>query len=70
MLGFETITMAPIDRMLIDASLLTDAELDWLNAYHAAVLGSIGPLVPQDVRSWLEIQTAPIGRADEHEGRS
>lgn len=63
MLGFETITMAPIDRMLIDTALLTDAELDWLNDYHATVLGSIGPLVPPDVRSWLEIQTSPVGRA-------
>lgn len=63
MLGFETITMAPIDRMLIDTALLTDAELDWLNDYHATVLGSIGPLVPPDVRSWLEVQTSPIGRA-------
>ncbi|HWW56532.1 MAG TPA: aminopeptidase P family protein [Sphingopyxis sp.] len=63
MLGFETITIAPIDRMLIDTALLTDAELDWLNDYHATVLGSIGPLVPPDVRSWLEIQTSPIGRA-------
>ena len=63
MLGFETITMAPIDRMLIDTALLTDAELDWLNDYHATVLGSLGPLVPPDVQSWLEIQTSPIGRA-------
>src|SRR3546814_7863253 len=68
MLGFETITMAPIDPVLIDTALLTDAELDWLNDYHATVLRSIGPLVPPDVRSWLEIQTAPICRAGEHEG--
>ena len=35
MLSFETLTFAPIDRRLIDTALLTAAERDWLNAYHA-----------------------------------
>ena len=38
MLGFETLTFAPIDRRLIDVDLLTPEERDWLDAYHAKVL--------------------------------
>lgn len=53
MLGFETITLAPIDTNLVDAKLLTPEERAWLNAYHARVRKEIGPLVPPDVRKWL-----------------
>jgi Xaa-Pro aminopeptidase len=63
MLGFETITMVPIDRTLVDAAMLTDAELGWLNDYHAKVFVIVGPLVPDDTRAWLAGQTAPILRA-------
>ena len=62
MLGFETITLAPIDRNLIDVRLLTEAEIDWLDGYHATVLERVGPLVPPDTRAWLADQTAPIPR--------
>ena len=37
MMDFETITLAPIDRALIDADLLSEYERYWLNAYHARV---------------------------------
>ncbi len=43
MMGFETLTLAPIDRRLIDVSLLNRDELKWLNAYHARVSKEIGP---------------------------
>ena len=43
MLGFETLTFAPIDRRLIDAEMLEPEELVWLNCYHAHVLARIGP---------------------------
>ena len=56
----ETLTLAPIDRRLIDAKMLTDAERGWLNAYHARVLKEIGPLVDAKTRAWLEQATAPI----------
>ena len=46
MLGFETLTLAPMDRKLVDTSLLTAEEIDQLNAYHARVLATVGPLVP------------------------
>ncbi len=60
MLGFETLTLAPIDRALVEPALLTPAERDWLNAYHAAVMAGIGPLVDAQTRAWLAEATAPV----------
>jgi Xaa-Pro aminopeptidase len=59
-LHFETLTLAPFDRTLIEPALLTPAALDWLNAYHARVLAELEPLVEARVRTWLEAATAPI----------
>jgi Xaa-Pro aminopeptidase len=61
MLGFETITLAPIDRRLIDVSLLTDAERAWLDAYHADVRKRLSPRLDKTTRRWLAEATAPIG---------
>ncbi len=61
MLGFETLTFAPIERALIDPALLTPAELDWLNAYHAEVAARIGPVLDGEDRAWLAAKCAPIG---------
>ena len=52
-LGFETLTLAPFDRRLIDVELLTAGERDWVDGYHARVLGAVGGLVGGDVRGWL-----------------
>ena len=60
MLGFETLTLAPIDRRLIVLALLTEEERLQLNAYHARVLAVIGALAPGDVAAWLEEACAPI----------
>lgn len=60
MMEFETITLAPIDRNLIDRDLLTPDERTWLDAYHARVCETLSPLVGDAVRSWLEDVTAPI----------
>ena len=60
MLGFETLTLAPIDRALIDPDLLgTDARA-WLNTYHARVEGALAPLVSAPTRTWLSRVCAPI----------
>lgn len=61
MMGFETLTLVPFDRRLIDAGLLTAQERDWLNAYHAEILAEIGPLVNGGDLAWLRQATAPIG---------
>jgi Xaa-Pro aminopeptidase len=60
MLGFETLTMAPIDRRLIVVALLTEEERRQIDAYHARVLEVVGPQVPADVRAWLEEACAPL----------
>ncbi len=59
-LEFETLTLAPIDRALIEPSLMTAAEIGWLNAYHARVRDTIGPLVDDATRTWLAGATAPL----------
>jgi Xaa-Pro aminopeptidase len=60
-LRFETLTLAPFDRNLIDAALLDPWELDWLNTYHARVLREVGPNVEAHVRTWLTAACASIG---------
>jgi Xaa-Pro aminopeptidase len=60
MMGFETITLVPIDLNLIEAKLLTESERAWLNAYHARVRETLQPLVDEEVRVWLERVTRPI----------
>jgi Xaa-Pro aminopeptidase len=60
MLGFETLTLVPIDRRLIDTSLLTRAELRWIDAYHARVASEIGPHLDADEAAWLIQATAPL----------
>jgi Xaa-Pro aminopeptidase len=60
MLGFETLTLAPIDRALVAVELLTPAERTWLDAYHARVLAEIGPLVDGPALDWLQAVTVPL----------
>lgn len=60
MSGFETLTLAPIDRALVDVGLLTLAERDWLDSYHARVLDEIGPLLDGAALAWLRTATAPL----------
>jgi Xaa-Pro aminopeptidase len=60
LLGFRELTLAPIDRNLVDAGLLTPAERDWLDAYHARVRAEISPQLDDAARGWLAAATAPI----------
>jgi len=60
MLGFETLTFAPIDRRLIDVQMLEPEELIWLNCYHAHVLAKIGPQLSGKDLEWLQAACAPI----------
>ncbi|MBO9581586.1 MAG: aminopeptidase P family protein [Sphingobium sp.] len=59
-LGFETLSHAPIDRTLIDTSLLTPAERDWVDAYHAKTLAIVGPQLSGADLAWLEAVCAPL----------
>lgn len=60
MLGFETLTFAPIDLALVEPKLMTANEIAWLNAYHAKVRQLIGPELNAKTRAWLEQVTANI----------
>lgn len=62
MLEFETLSLAPIDRALVVADLLSDAERAWLDAYHARVLDEIGPTLDGADAEWLTAACAPIDR--------
>jgi len=60
MLGFETLTLAPIDRALVVKEMLSADDLAQLDAYHARVLAEIGPKVDAETRAWLEEACAPL----------
>ncbi len=61
MLGFATISLAPIDLRLVEAKLLDGEEIAWLDAYHARVRAAIGPLVDRETRGWLREATRRVG---------
>jgi Xaa-Pro aminopeptidase len=60
MLGFETLTFAPIDRNLVEAGMLSAEEREWLNDYHAKVLEVVGPQLDGNAKTWLEAGCAPL----------
>jgi Xaa-Pro aminopeptidase len=59
-MGFETLTLAPIDRRLIVKEMLTADEIEWIDAYHARVAGALAPDLDDDARTWLKAATAPL----------
>ena len=59
-LGFETLTFAPIDRDLIETGLLSPAERAWVDDYHADVLKIVGPQLDGEAKAWLEAACAPL----------
>ena len=58
--GFETLTFAPIDRTLVDCSLLTRDEVEWWNTYHAKVEGLLAPQLEGAALDWLKAACAPL----------
>jgi Xaa-Pro aminopeptidase len=60
-LQFETLTLVPIDRRMMDMALLMPDEIAWLDGYHARIWTEIGPLLADDAdRRWLQAATAPL----------
>ena len=59
-LGFECLTFVPIDRRLIDKSLLTQAEIAWLDGYHARVRAILAPQLDGEDLAWVERETLPL----------
>ncbi len=60
MLGFETLTLAPIELALVDVDMLSPKERAWLNDYHARVRAELAPLLPEEVQGWLVEATRAI----------
>lgn len=60
MLGFHTLTLAPFSRDLIDTDMLTRAERDYVDAYHARVLEEIGPELDDNLAKWLKKACRPL----------
>jgi Xaa-Pro aminopeptidase len=60
MLGFETLTFAPLERKLIDVAMLSPNQRQWVDDYHAKVRALIAPQLEGDDLEWLEAQTAPL----------
>jgi Xaa-Pro aminopeptidase len=60
LLGFETLTLAPIDRRLIVPDMLNPDELRWLDAYHRRVAETLAPRLEPDTRAWLTEACAPL----------
>src|SRR6185437_9488986 len=58
--AFETLTLAPIDRRLIEPTMLTIKERTWLDSYHERVAATISPLVEGETARWLEKATRPL----------
>jgi Xaa-Pro aminopeptidase len=58
--AFETLTLVPIDLRLVKPAMLTAEERAWLDAYHARVLRTLGPLVDAPTRLWLEAATGAV----------
>ena len=60
-LAFDTLTLAPYDRRLIDIELLDEVETVWIDAYHRHVFERLSPMLEEADRNWLRGETAPLG---------
>ena len=67
--AFETLTLAPIDRRLIDVRMLTSKERAWLDSYHERVNELLGPLVDPPTRKWLEKATRSLSSSKRKQTR-
>ena len=61
-LQFETVTLFPIDKELMDVDLMSDAEIDWINVYHQRVYEAISPMLDENEREWLSRKCAKLKR--------
>lgn len=59
-LAFETITFAPFDTRLVDTSIMSQAEIDWLNDYHKEVHTKLAPILKAEDLQWLKKSTQKV----------
>ena len=61
-LGFDNLTYIPFDKRLIDPTLLSEIQLEWLNQYHQSVWRSVSAYLPCELQDWLADKCAPLKR--------
>lgn len=59
-LTFENITMVPIQKKLIDVSLMDKEEIEWINSFHEEVWQKVSPLLEGEAKEWLRRETSPL----------
>ena len=59
---FETMTLFPFDLRLFETAIMTDEEIDWLNAYHKKVRERLTPLLTAEEGAWLAEKTKELKR--------
>jgi Xaa-Pro aminopeptidase len=59
-LGFETLTLCPVDLCLVEPDLLSPEEKIWLNEYHLRVRNALSPYLPEEITSFLNLLTGEI----------
>jgi Xaa-Pro aminopeptidase len=58
--GFDTLTLVPIDRKLMERSMLTPSEISWIDSYHHRIWKTLSPLISGHAYEWLEKETLPF----------
>lgn len=61
-LEFKTVTLCPFDLSLFETTIMSDAEIDWLNEYHKEVYSRLSPLLDKEEAEWLAAKTRPINK--------
>lgn len=59
-LGFESLTLCPIDLAPVKKEMLLPEEKEWLNAYHRTVYDRLSPHLEGEDREWLASACAEI----------
>lgn len=57
---FEVLTLCPYEKKLIDTSLLSDDELQFINSYHSWVYEELKDLVDDDAKDYLKNATSAL----------
>ena len=65
-LCLETLTLAPITKLLINMDIMTKKEIMWINNYHKNVYNKLSPFMNKKERNWLKIATEAIDPFHSH----
>lgn len=60
MMEFEVLTLAPLDRSLMEVAMLSKSEVEWIDAYHARIREELTPLLDTGTAGWLAKVSAPL----------